>query len=123
MIEETLATDVGDTVVELAELAVVPAVGGTDEVASDALELVYIGTATLRTYLKFRIGILVAAVEAAVAVVVYAAIAHVELVHHVDYAHDDLWVVGGITVNLYIEDVSSACEVVVWCLYLCLVAC
>ena len=37
LIEETLSTDMGYTVVELTQLSVVPPVGSTYEVASDAL--------------------------------------------------------------------------------------
>ena len=67
------------------------------------------------------VGILVAAVHAAVTIVVHRAIAHVQLVHHVDHAHDDLWVVGGITVNLHVEDVAATGDVVVGRLHLSLV--
>lgn len=39
------------TVVEFTELAVIPAVGGADEVSRDALQLVDIGAAAFRTFL------------------------------------------------------------------------
>ena len=61
----------GNTVVELSQLATVPAVGGTYQVAGDALQLVDVVAAALWTNLQVGIGILVAAVETAVAVVVY----------------------------------------------------
>ena len=54
--------------------------------------------------------IFIAAVHAAVAVVVYRAVSNVVLVHQVHNVHDGLRVVGGIAVNLHIEDVSTACE-------------
>ena len=50
-----------------------------------------------------------------------ASVTDVVLVHHVHYAHHSLWVMCGITVNLHIEDMSAACEVVVGCFYLSLV--
>ena len=109
-----------NTVVELCQLATVPAVGGTYQVAGDALKLVDVVAAALRTYLQVGIGILVAAVQTAVAVVVHGTIAHVVLVHHVYHAGDDCWVVGSVAVNLYIEDVAATGQVVVRSLDLCL---
>ena len=69
------------------------------------------------------VGILVAAVHTAVAVVVNAAVTHVQLVHHVNHAHNNLWVVCSVAVNLYVEYVSAASHLVVRSLNLCLVAC
>ena len=69
------------------------------------------------------VGILVAAVHTAVAVVVNAAVTHVQLVHHVNHAHNNLWVVCSVAVNLYVEDVSAASHLVVRSLNLSLVAC
>ena len=69
------------------------------------------------------VGILVAAVHAAVAVVVHTAVTHIQLVHHVYHTHYHLWVVCGVAVYLYIEYVSATCQVVVWSLNLSLVAC
>ena len=66
-----LLSNMCHTVVELCQLATVPAVGGTYQVAGDALKLVDVVAAALRTNLQVGIGILVAAVQAAVAVVVY----------------------------------------------------
>ena len=54
---------------------------------------------------------------------VYTAVTHIQLVHHVNHAHNYLWVVGSIAVNLYVEDVSTTSQVVVRCLNLGLVAC
>ena len=103
----------GNTVVELCQLATVPAVGGTYQVTGDALKLVDVVAAALWTNLQVGIGILVAAVETAVAVVVHGTVAHVILVHHVYHAGDDCWVVGSVAVNLYIEDVAATGQVVV----------
>ena len=69
------------------------------------------------------VGIFVAAVHTAVAVVVNAAVAHVQLVHHVNHAHNNLWVVCSVAVNLYVEYVSAASHIVVRSLNLSLVAC
>ena len=61
------------------------------------------------------------AVHAAIAIVVYRAVADVILVHQVYDVHDGLRVVGRISINFDVEDVSSSCEVVVRSLYLGLV--
>ncbi len=76
--------------------------------------------AALRANLQVGICILVSAVQTAVAVVVYRAIAHVVLIHHVNNACNYCRVVGCIAVNLYIEDVTATGQVVVRSLYLCL---
>ena len=61
----------GYSVVELGKLAAVPTVGGSYQVTGDALQLVDVVAAALRTYLEVGISILGAAVETAVAVMVY----------------------------------------------------
>ena len=79
----------GDTVVKLGKFATVPTIGGTYKVTCDTLQLVDVVTTTLRTNGQVGIGILVAAVQAAVAVVVDRAIAHVVLIHHIYHAGDN----------------------------------
>ena len=64
-------------VVELCQLAGVPAVGSANEVACDALQTVDVMAAAHRTGVEVRVGVLVSAVHAAVAVVVHAAVAQV----------------------------------------------
>ena len=108
--------DMGHAVVELGQLATVPAVGRTHEIARDALQLVDVRRAALRTLLQMVVGILVATVHAAVAVVVHGAVAHVELVHHIHDAHDHLRVVGSVAVDLHIEDVTAAGHLMIGCL-------
>ena len=62
---------VHDAVAELGELAAVPAAGRADEVAGDALELVDVLSAAVRALGEVLLGVLEAAVHAAVAVVVH----------------------------------------------------
>ncbi len=70
-------------VFEFGEFAGVPAGGGADEVAGDALELVDVLAAAVRAFLEAFLGVFEAAVHAAVAVVVYRAVADVVFVHEV----------------------------------------
>ena len=63
-----------------------------------------------------------ATVKATVAVVVNRAVTDVILVHHIHHAHYCLGVVCSVTVNLYIEDVATACEVMIRSLNLGLMA-
>jgi hypothetical protein len=111
----------GYAVVQLSQFTTVPTVGGTYEVTCDALQFIDIGRTALRTSLQMVVGILVTTVHATVAVVVHTTVAHVQLIHHVNHTHDDLWVVGGIAVNLYVEDMSATGYLVIRSLYLCLV--
>lgn len=78
--------NVGNAIVELCQLAAVPAVGRTYQVTCDSLQLVDVAAAALRANLKVGICILISAVETTVTVVVYRAIAHVVLIHHVNNA-------------------------------------
>ena len=110
-------------VVEFGELCLVPTVGCTYKVSCDALQLVKVLATALGALLKVLCGVLVPAVEATVAVVVNRAVSDIVLVHHVHYAHDCLGVVCGVTVNLNVEDVSTACKVMIRCFNLGLVAC
>lgn len=61
----------GYSVVELGKLAAVPTVGCTYQITGDALQLVDVVAAALRTNIEVDVSILVAAVETAVAVMVY----------------------------------------------------
>ena len=75
----------------------------------------------VRTFCDSFLRILESAVHAAVAVVVYRAVSDIISVHEVHDAHNSLRVVCRISVDLDIEDVSAACESVVWTLDLSLV--
>ena len=100
-------------VVQFGEFGLVPTVGGSYQVAGDALQFVDVGAAAFRTNFQLRGGVFVSAFQAAVAVVVHRAVTDVVPVHHIYYTHDDLGVVGGVAVNLHVEDVSAAGQVVV----------
>ena len=109
-------------VVQLRELTVIPAVGGSHQVAGDALQAVDILTPAARTLLHIRVGILVAAVHTTVAIVVHRAVAHIEAVHHVNDIHDYLRVVRGVAVDFHIEDMTAAAQLVIGGFHLCLMA-
>ena len=51
---------------------------------------------------------------------VHAPIAHIQLVHHIHHAHDHLGIVRGVAVDLHIEDMSAACQLMIGSLHLCL---
>ena len=69
------------TVAEFGKLAAVPAVGGTNQITSDALQLVDVGAVALRALVQIFGCVLVSAVHAAVAVVVHRAVTDIVLVH------------------------------------------
>ena len=58
------------TVVELGKLAAVPTVGGSNQVTSDALELVDVMAVALGALMQILSSVLISAVQASVAVVV-----------------------------------------------------
>ena len=108
-------------VVELCELAGVPAVGRAYEVARDALYGLELSSA-FGAFRHLHIGVLIAALRAVVAVVVDRSITHVVLIHHVYDLHDALLVVGGVAVDLHIEDMAAARQFMIRSLHLGLVA-
>ncbi len=110
------------TVVKFGKLGVIPAVGGADKVAGDALQAVDRLAVTAGAFMKFGRSVLIAAIHAAVAVVVHGAIAYVVLIHEVDYCCDGVGVVGRVAVNLNIEDVTATGKRMVGRLDFCLVA-
>ena len=109
------------TVIEFCQLGLVPAVGGTYEITGDALESVDIVATAIGTLVHYLLGIFISAIHATVACVVYRAITDIELVHHVHDIHNCLRVVSCIAINLYIEDVATSGEGMIWSLYLSLV--
>ena len=112
--------DVRHTVVELSQFSTVPAIRGSHKIPRDALQLVNVGRTALRTLLQMIVGILVAAVHTAVTVMIHRAIAHVELIHHIHHTHDHLWVMGGITIDLHVEDMTTTRHLMIRGLHLSL---
>ena len=104
---------VDHTVAELGEFSSVPAAGGSHKVTCDALELVDIAASAVRAFLKSLLRIFESAVHAAVAVVIDRAVTDVVSIHQVDDVHYRLWIMCGISVDLYIEDMSATGESVV----------
>ena len=99
------------------ELGGVPPVSGTHEVAGYALQAVDAAAVASRTFVEPFGGVLVAAVEATVAVMVHGAVADVVAVHKVDNVADGLGVVSGVAVDLDIEDMAAASELMVGAFY------
>ena len=110
-----------DAVLELCQFSGIPTVGCTYKVTGDSLEGVDVLAVAVRALVEVFLCVLKAAVKAAVAVVVYRAVADVVLVHEVYNLHDGLRVVGGIAVNFYVENVACALVFVIRSLYLGLV--
>ena len=112
---------VDDTVIKFCQFCLVPTLSSTYKVTRDALQFVDTLAATLGTYGQFGLGILVTAVHTAVAIVIHRAVAYVVLVHQIDNIHNRLRVVCRIAINLDVEDVTTASEVVIGSLNLGLV--
>ena len=110
-----------NSVIQLCQFRAVPTLGCTYEVTSDTLQAVNLCRLASWTLLQLLLGILIAAIHTAVAVVVHRAVADVVLVEKVYDIHNRLWVVSCVTVNLHIEDVTTTSQCVVWCLNLSLV--
>ena len=100
-------------VVQFGQLAMVPSVCRSHEIARYSLQAVYVMAATFGASLKVCVGVLVPTFHATVAVMVYGAIAHVQLVHHVHHAFDYVGVVRGVSINLHVEYMATASEVVI----------
>ena len=66
-----MASLVHDAVAQLSQLSRVPAVGGSHQIAGDALKLVNVGATAFRAHLKVGLRIFVSAGHATVAVVVH----------------------------------------------------
>ena len=98
-----------DAVLEFSKFTAIPAVGSADEVTCDALQAVDVVTMALGTLVEVFGCILVAAIHTAVAVMVHRTVAHVVFVHQINHVRNGLGVVGSVTVNLHIENVSTAC--------------
>lgn len=117
---KTLILVMGDAVTQLRKFCPVPSVRRADKIASDALEAVKMRAATLGAFLQVSIRTLISTIHATVPVVVDRAVAHVVLVHQVYKVHDGLRVVRGVAINLDVEDMTSARQLVVWRLDACL---
>ena len=102
-----------DAVLELGELAAVPSVGGSDEITGDALQAVDVVAVALGALVEAFGGILIAAVHATVAVVVDRAVTHVILIHKVNHIGNGLGIVSRVSIDLDVEDVTAAGQLVV----------
>lgn len=101
-------------VVQLGQLRAVPTVGSTYQIAGDALQAVDAFASALRTFIQTSLGVFVATIHTAVAVVINGTIADVILVHHIYHTHDDFRIVRSVTINFYIEDMTTTSQVVIW---------
>lgn len=68
------------------------------------------------------VGILITAVHTTITVVVYGAIAHIQLIHHIHHTHDDLGIMSGIAIDLDIEDMAATRQLMIRRLNLSLMA-
>ena len=102
-----------NAVLEFGEFTAVPAVGGADEVTRDALQAVNVVAVALGALVEVLGSVLVSTIHAAVAIVVNGAVTDVVLVHEVHDIGDGLGVVGGVAVDLDIEDVSATGQLVI----------
>lgn len=110
-----------DAVFKLGELRIVPTVGRTDKIAGYTLEAIDVVTMAIWTFFKILLRVLISAVHASVAVMVDGSIADVVPVHQIDNIGNSLGVVGGITIDLHIEYMASACQLMIWSFNFCLV--
>ena len=101
-----------NSVVKFGKFAGIPAVSCTDQITGDTLYGLELRVA-FRTFMLILIRILISAFGTVVAVMVYRSVTHVILVHEVNDLHDRFLVMGGIAVNLHIEDMSAAGHLVV----------
>lgn len=102
-----------DSVFQFRQLAGIPAVGGSDQISGDALEGVDVFAVAMRAFGEIVVGILKSAVEAAVAVVVYASVADIVFIHEVHNLHDGLGIMSRVSVNLHVEDMTGILVLVV----------
>src|SRR3712207_9054042 len=79
----------------------------------NTLQLINVMAATLRASFHFGVRILIATFHATVAIMIHRTIAQVILIHHIDHAHDDLWIVRSVTVNLHIEDMTTQSQLMI----------
>lgn len=101
------------SILQLRELRAVPAVRRTYQVARDPLERVDVMSVTMRTFRQVLTRILISAVKTPVAVMVYAAVTDIVLVHKVHDIHDGLRIVRRIPVNLHIEYMSAPLKLMI----------
>lgn len=111
-----------NAVVQFRQLRLVPAVGSSYQIAGDALQLVDVLASAYRASLQIVGCILISAVHTAVAVVVHRTVADVVFIDKRNDVGNGLRVVGGVAVDFHIEDVATACQVVVRSFHFRLVA-
>ena len=80
------------------------------------------GAAAFRAFFQMGFRIFVAAIETTVAIVVDGAVTDVITVHHIDNLHDYFRVMGRVSIHFDIEDMASACHLVIGSFHFRLVA-
>jgi hypothetical protein len=113
---------VHNSVIQFSKFSAIPPISRSHKITRNALQPVNIGTSAVGALLQVRLGILVAAIHTAIAIVVDRAIANVIFIHQVYDILNGLRVMRGIAINLHIEDMTSAGKFVIWTLNLCLMA-
>ena len=106
---------------QFSEFAGIPAVGSAYKITGDTLDGLKLHP-TFRAVGLIHIRILVAALRAMITVMVYGAVPHILLVHHVYNLHDGFLIVSGISIDFYIKYMSAAGERMIGSLHFGLVA-
>lgn len=100
------------SVAKFGKFAAVPPVSGAHEISCDTLYRLK-RCAALRALMLIGVGILISAERAVVSVMVDRAVSDIVFVHEVYNLADGLGIVCRISIDLHVEDMSSACEFVV----------
>ena len=122
LISRTRILFVDNSVIQFSQFSLVPTFSCSHQITSDALQTVNVLACTSWAGFQIFACILVTTVHATIAIVIYRTITNIVLVHQVYDVHDRFGIVCCVAVDFYVEDVTAACQVVIGCFDLCLVA-
>ena len=106
---------VNNSIFQFGKLTGIPSVGSADKITGDSLDS-FKRCAAFRTVMLILQCIFISTFRTMVTIMVHGAVTHIVFIHQVYNLHDRFLVVSGITIYLYVEDMSSTCKFMVWSL-------
>ena len=83
--------------------------------SSDSLALFQrsVFAAAFRAGFQIRGGVLVAAIQATVTIMVYGTVSDIVFIHHIHDTHDRFGVMGSVAIHLYVKDMATTSQIMI----------
>lgn len=108
-----------DPIIQFSQFRLIPAICRTDQISGNPLQAIDMMSSAIGAFFQTVGRVFMSTIHTAVTVVIDRTIPHIIAVHHVYHRHNRIRIVGCISIDLYIEDMPSAGQIMVRSFYFC----